>query len=252
MSEHPSSPGDRRPPAIFDLADEETAKYRSLSSFAVLGLLGGLLSPLALFSPLLWLLPLAAAAVSAFALWQIADQAPNLVGRKTALTGLLLGVTFLVAAPADIAVYRYFVRHEAQEFAATWIDALCNHQIYRAHYLTTDPKRRMPTDGPLTDFYRQNESARRMLTAFTDDPVVRVLYALGKKADVRYYRTVDEGSTESGDWVQATYAVTYEDEQQRKKTFFVNLAMGCTVDSGTGRRDWTMGRIEGGVRPPGW
>ena len=57
------------------------------------------------------------------------SQAPNLVGRKAALVGLLLGVTFLVAAPADDGVYRYFIRREARDFAAKWIEDVRNGDV---------------------------------------------------------------------------------------------------------------------------
>ena len=59
---------------MFDAADEEVARYRALSSLAVAGLLAGLLSPLAMFASVLWLLPLAAVVLSGAG--AVADRDP--------------------------------------------------------------------------------------------------------------------------------------------------------------------------------
>ena len=128
------SNSDRSPP-MFDAADEEVARYRALSSLAVAGLLAGLLSPLAMFAPVLWLVPLAAVVLSGLALRRIAARWPELVGRPAALAGLMLGVAFLVAAPVDDLVYRYFLRQQARQFAEIWIDAVRHGEVYKAHQL---------------------------------------------------------------------------------------------------------------------
>ena len=100
---------------MFDAADEEVARYRAVSSLALAGLLVGLLSPLAMFTEALWFVPLAALVLSGLALRRIAVRAPDLVGRPAALAGLLLGVAFLVAAPVDDLVYRYYLRQQARQ-----------------------------------------------------------------------------------------------------------------------------------------
>ena len=76
------------------------------------------------------------------ALWQIAVQAPNLVGRKAALAGLLLGVTFAVAVPTDTGLYRYFIRREARQFAAQWIEDVRNGDVLAAHRVVAGCPRR--------------------------------------------------------------------------------------------------------------
>ena len=119
---------------MFDAADEEVARYRAVSSLAVAGLLAGLLSPLAMFAAVLWLVPLAAVVLSGLALRRIAARRPDLVGRPAALAGLMLGTVFLVAAPVDDLVYRYFLRQQARQFAEIWIDAVRHGDVYKAHH----------------------------------------------------------------------------------------------------------------------
>ena len=66
---------------MFDLADELNPRaIAASSSFAVAGLLAGLLSPLAMFYTMPIVFPVAAVITSALALRQIAVQAPNLAG----------------------------------------------------------------------------------------------------------------------------------------------------------------------------
>ena len=244
---------------MFDLADEETASYRGLSSFAVIALAAGLLSPLDMFYATPIVFPIVAVIASALALRQIAIQAPNLTGRKAALAGLFLGLVFLIAAPADAWVYRYYLRREARQFAGAWIEDVREGKVYQAHDLMIDPKKRVPPDVPpdmtlekyYADYYSRSDYQRRMLPPFIDKPLVRTLFALGKSAEYRVYETAEEGSEGANDFVKLIYAVTFTEEKQ-KKTFFISFGMTRSIDRTTGRCEWTIGRVDGPERPPGW
>ena len=237
---------------MFDAADEDVARYRALSSLAVAGLLAGLLSPLAMFASVLWLVPLAAVAFSSLALWRIANRSLNLVGRPAALVGLMLGAAFFVAPPVDDLVYRYYLRRQARQFAEIWIDAVRHGEVYQAHHLMVDPKHRQPLESKLADFYVHSETWRRLLNEFVKEPAIRTLFALGPAAEIRYYETADEGRQDVNDFVRQVYAVTYLDEEKQRKSFFIMLLMQRSVDSSSGRAGWTLIRVNGGVRPPGW
>ncbi len=243
---------DRPSHYVFDAADEEVAGYHALSSLAVAGLLAGLLSPLAMFAAVLWLLPLTAVVLSWLALRRIAARRPDLVGRPAALTGLLLGATFLVAAPVDDLVYRYFLRQQARQFAEIWIDAVRHGEVYKAHHLMIPPKQRPPLENEPADFYRRNPTQRRTLNLFVSEPTMRTLFALGQAAEIRLYETAAQGSEGSLDFVQQTYAVTYPDERNQPKSFFITLLMQRSVDTNSSRAAWTLVHVDGGVRPPGW
>jgi hypothetical protein len=237
---------------MFDAADEEVTRYRALSALAVVALLAGLLSPLAMFAAMFWLVPLAAVVLSGLALWRVATCSADLVGHRAAFVGLMLGAAFLVAAPVDDLVYRYCLRRQARQFAEIWIDAVRHGEVYKAHHLMIDPKRRQPLEDKLADFYLHNENSRRMLNGFVKEPAVRTLFALGTTAEIRFYDTAAEFHEEGYDFVQQTYAVTYPDERKRPKSFFINLLAQRSVDAGSGRAGWTLKRVDGGVQPPGW
>jgi len=164
----------------------------------------------------------------------------------------MLGVALLVAAPVDDLVYRYFLRRQAREFAAMWIDAVRHGEVYKAHQLMLAPRQRLPSQDRLADYYRRAESARQMLNRFVKEPAMRTLFALGTAAAVRFYETDSVHHEDSSDVVEQTYAVTFPDERKEPETFFITLLMQRSVDSGSRRAGWTLVRVDGGVRPAGW
>jgi hypothetical protein len=239
---------DRPSPHKFESADEEVARYRALSSLALVGLLAGLLSPLAMFSSLLWLVPLAAMVVSGLALRRIAARRSDLVGRPAALAGLVLGVTFLVAAPVSDMLYRHFLRQQARQFAQIWIDAVRQGDKFKAHHLMIEPGRRLPLESNLAVYYAKKPQWQRMLDEFCKEPAMKLLFALGPKAEIRFYETAAEGRTDIYDVVKQTYAVTYEDAEKQQKTFFITLVLQRSVNTGSRQANWTLAGVEG---PPG-
>ena len=164
----------------------------------------------------------------------------------------MLGVTFLVAVPVDDFVFRYFLRQQARQFAEIWIDAVRHGEVYKAHHLMVDPKQRLPLENKLAEFYVHSETWQRMLKDFVKEPTIRTLFALGPRAEIRFYETAAEGREDIYDLVRQTYAVTYEDEDKQRKSFFITLLLHRSVDTGSGRASWTLYRVTGGIRPPGW
>ena len=78
---------------------EALASYRAPSVLAIVALLFGIASPLALVAPLLMAVPLVGAVLALFALAKIAASSGQLVGRSAALWGLGLAVACAVASP---------------------------------------------------------------------------------------------------------------------------------------------------------
>ena len=81
--------------------EADVARYRPFCGLAIVGLLVGLLSALAILDPLLWFLPVLGVVLSAVALRRVAAADPPLVGRTAAVAGLGLSVAFAVAGPTD-------------------------------------------------------------------------------------------------------------------------------------------------------
>ena len=157
------------------------ARYHPLSSLAVAGLVLGLLSALAVLGPLLWIIPAAGAVTSGVALWRIGRPTVLMAGRRLAQCGLLLSIMFGTMVQADALVYRFLVRREARQFAATWFGYLLARppQPQKAYQLTLPPRARQPLDEQLGGFYRRNPHQRQSLDDYLQTPLVRKLLALG-------------------------------------------------------------------------
>lgn len=235
---------------ITDPQDAELAVYRALSGQAVLGLIFGLLAPLAMIDPMLWAIPIVGAIFSWRALRRIKNNSPALVGRKMALIGLTLSLLFLAAAPADLVVYRRMVCDEARQFSALWFKYLTQDEPHKAHQLTVSPESRQPLDGHLWDFYRTESRLRRALRGYVEVPLIRTMLALGPRAQVRFYQTTGQTRENNSDKVDQLYAVTYEEGGERK-SFFVLVRME-RLKLSRGGAGWRITETEGGIRPEGW
>jgi len=220
-----------------------------LSGWAVAGLIFGLLAPVAVIDPMLWLVPPVGIVLSGLALRQIARRAPETLGRKAALWGLTLSIFFGTAAPANWFGYRWMVRREARQFASAWFEFLIHDQPHKAYQLTRHPKYRQPLGDELWEFYRGDPRWEGQLIAYVDRPLVHTLLALGEKAQVRYYETAQEDYTGQNAEVFQVYAVTYDDGGE-KKTFFVALKME-RIKLESGGANWRLASTKHDLMPKG-
>ncbi|MGA2061509.1 MAG: hypothetical protein ABSG67_13585 [Thermoguttaceae bacterium] len=251
---------DIRQPRVTEQTDEQVAEYRSISGWAVAGLIMGLLSPLALADPLLWAAPIAAGMVCIRAFGQIKQNAPAMIGRKAALVGLWLAVFSLTAAYSDWVYFRWRIRDEARQAALFWFDLLAKDRPELAFQLTVVPRLRHALDDRIWEFYVDSENNKiKWFTDFknyiapgktAESPnLVRTLMALGDSAEVRYLGTIDQFYVESQYIVDQVYAVTFV-ESGEKKTFFVTVRLARHSASGE-RAAWRIVYAQGGVDQSG-
>jgi hypothetical protein len=235
---------------ITDPQDAEYAAYRPLAVQAVVGLLFGLSAPLALLDPAFWLAPVIGLFFCTWALRRIKRGEAAPTGRKLAWAGLALSLLFLVAAPTDWLVYRRIVRNEAQQFSMLWFRYLTHGAPQKAHQLTVPPQSRQPLGENLWSFYGKNARMRKTLEGYVELPLVRTLLALGPRAMVRFYETAGQSHGGNDDVVESVFAVTYEDEGE-KKSFFVNV-QAYRTELADGSAGWRILNAGGGVKPEGW
>jgi hypothetical protein len=235
---------------ITDPQDAEYAAYRALAVQAIVGLLFGLLAPLAMLSEWLWAMPALGLFFSSWALRRLKRDPEALTGRKLAWVGLSISLLFAVAAPTDWLVYRRAVSNEARQFADLWFRYVTHDEPQKAHQLTVPPSARQPLGDNLWGFYGNNPRAQRDLEGYVRSPLARTLLALGPRARVRFYKTIGQSHEDSDDLVEMVYAVTYEEESE-KKSFFVDVQALRTQQS-DGSAGWRIVQTGGGVKPPGW
>ena len=105
-------------------ASAETISYRPVSKLAVAAAVLGVLSSLAITTPLLWVLPLAGTAIAVVGLADVMRLGAEKAGRAAALVGLALSVGFGVQAVTASLVTRSIMERRAQGVAHAWLDAL--------------------------------------------------------------------------------------------------------------------------------
>lgn len=235
---------------ITDSQDAEMASYRPLAVQAVLGLIFGLLSPLAMVDPMLWAIPVLGLFFSYWALRRIKKSSQAMIGWKIAIAGFMFSLLFLAAAPSDWLYYRWMVSQEARQFAALWFKYVVQDEPTKAHQLTAAPQTRQPLDNKLWAYYRGNVRQRRELENYVKSPAVRTLLALGARAQVRFYQTAGQARNNDNDQVEQIFAVTYEEGGERK-SFFVLVRM-LRMKLKSGGAEWRILGAEAGIRPEGW
>ncbi len=190
----------------------EAAEYRSLSPVAILGLVLGLLSPLALVTPFLMPLPVVAVLLSWIAARSIRKSPETKAGFGLALAGLGLSVAVLGAIYARGYVATILQQSAAERVAAQFLKRLRSGDIAGAYDLKQEHHKRLPTAEAAAIFYEANEEAAQQLAEFADNPAVRCLASgddpkilrrlevqklrYGKFATGIVYRTSEEGAAE--------------------------------------------------------
>jgi len=183
---------------------------------------------------------------SGWALRRIRND-PALAGRRMALAGLTLSLLMAAAAPSDWLFYRWKVRAEARQFSDLWFRCLTQDEPQKAYQLTVPPAFRQPLNYSLWAYYRNNDKSRMGLENYVKTPLVRTLLAMGPKALVRFYDTAGQTRDNDNDVVELLYAVTYEEEGQKKSFLVMVQSMRTQVSDGTA--GWRILQAGGGVQP---
>ena len=222
--------------------DADIVQYHALSGLAVAGLVLGLLSVFALLAPMLWMVPGLGAIVSGAALWRIRRHAPALAGRRLAQCGLLLSIALGVAVPVDGLVYRRLLRNEARLFAALWFEHLRQGESRAGLPVGVVPHPAPAAGRRPARLLRARSAPREALEKYVKTPLVRTLLALGPKATVRYYGSPRQESTDEGDMVDLTYAISFA-QPEGQTTLFAELGL-AHVKLEHGQIDWQVVRAE--------
>lgn len=235
-------------------AEDDLARYRSVSSKSVCALALGLLSTLAVTSPLLWIIPALGSIVSVLALREIRERHDILSGRNVALLGLTLSLLIGTATVSRYLTRTWWLRGEAQQVSQLWFQLLAEGEPHKAHQLTVGPLSRQPLDESLWDYYRTAPKASEAIGTFVDDPLVRAMLDLRGSGQVRYWATVEQisqGATRLSlgtDQFRQIYCVTFSDDSG-KTSFFVELVSERTIDHASRQSGWQILNYSGGVDP---
>ena len=246
------SANDHKPAHLAESPDSQAfTQYRSVCGLAIVGLLFGLLSPLALIDPAGWLVPLVAIIICWTAILRIRRHYTIMIGRKAAICGLVIAVLSGTTAVSQWFSHRSFVERQAREVATAWFALLADDQPLKAHQLNLIPAKRKPLDGDLLGVYQHGPKSREDLDEFLKKPLVRTILALGKKADIRFYMCEGMWGPLGKENVKEIYSISFDDENGKRKTFFASVLLRRFPPKQHNEINWVVAEIKGGIQPPG-
>jgi energy-coupling factor transporter transmembrane protein EcfT len=204
-------------------AEEES--YSRLSVPAIFSAVFGLGTFLVFFSPWFFFMGVTALLLSFSALWTISRSGGNVAGRTFAFFGLGSALTAVVAAAVFWACYQYAVRSEADKFFRLWFAAVRQQNLPAAkEFQRFYPYRSKAGDAE--SWWKEqyaDRNAHYAVHQFAENKLLRVLLALGSKAQVTYYKMSGFHSTGDDDTVSVVYAVTFPSAAGGAETFFVKM-----------------------------
>ncbi|MFM8893115.1 MAG: hypothetical protein ACKOTB_16120 [Planctomycetia bacterium] len=167
-------------------ATSDIMGYRPVSRLAVAACLAGVLSSLALTTPMLWALPLVGIALAVVGLADVTRAGAEKAGRGLALAGLALSVGFGCQAVASAVVTDWITRSRVESVVHAWLDALHEDRLAEAQSML-DPgllPRDQPGPGapmPL-DHDHQHDHDHADEKSITSLPAVAAAIGCGKSA----------------------------------------------------------------------
>lgn len=237
-----------------DTAESNVIEYRSLSPLAVLATAAAVASIIGFLGGLIgffgWLMAVLGLLLGVLALVRLRNSDPPPIGKRAAWFAVALAGFMLVGAPSEWITRRYLFDYEAREFALQWFNHLRQGEPLKAHQFTVTPGRRLPFDENLAQAYAPDTPLRNDFNEFMERPEIKALLALGKDAQVRYYETVEQRPAYDIRRLSQMYAITYEDENGEKKTYFMVLTIDRYPLRMIGLSDWVIIDMQGGICPP--
>lgn len=218
---------------------ERLPQYRSISSFAILALLFGLASPLAMTSPLLLIVPLVAVFLALFALRQIAANAEILSGRGPALIGLFLGVAMLVYPPVRQWTRYELLKGHAQELAEAFLDLLQQGKLEEAHQLSQLKFVVPGPDSPPDQLANADKITPEDFDKFRETQSIKDIEAINSKFTYRFDAVELTPIEGEGDHFMLRYQLVPESTSS-KRPFPMWISISRTKDLRTGEPMWKI------------
>lgn len=219
----------------FSDGGEGEVVYRPISRFAVFALLLGILSALALISPLMWVVPLVAIGIAVTALRITSSRSKEVAGRSLALAGLILAMLFGTWAPTRQFSRDWMLRSRSQQFSQHWLDLVRQNRLEEAHQLHLPHRSRLPDNASLKSYYSLEGTPQKDFIEFFNSPALQKLISAGEQVKVKL-RESDLFRNETdmkSDSVNLRYQLLWEENGEQKSLFFtVTMARTSQLDSG--------------------
>jgi hypothetical protein len=245
MSAPAVSPPERLSPQRRHPDDETVARYSAVSRPAILALFLGLASALALVSPILVIVPLAAAATAVVALRQISSSGAQYSGRWSATVGLCLAMLFAGWGLSREWTRQARLQEQARQFAEEWLQLVRDGKLQRAHQYMNPPGARLSSDAAIAEFYRTDaEAGEVMKSLFANEPL-KTLSSMRSNGSVEFRALAGQSRRGFSDDVILQYTVRKSDSAEAVPLWITATRV---VDSISKNPGWRIGRAMG--EPP--
>ncbi len=222
---------------------ETSHEYRAPQPLAILTLLLGCLSFLALFRTTLWVFPVVALVLGVVSLRSLAAN-PERIGRKAAWLGMLLAAFFLTWAATYHYVREAWLVSHARQYADSWLDLLKQQELKEAHQLHVSRGKRAEAGSSLEDFYKKQRYAQSDFESFYDKEPLKEVVQFAPHAQFVFDSSRDRVSDVHTERIVLRYLARYE-EQGKTKEMPLRLLMLRTIDLSTGDYYWEVEGIAG-------
>jgi hypothetical protein len=181
-----STPSSAESTSVGVVGLDDDSNYRSPSVLAIISLVLGVVAPVALFAPLLLVIPIAAGLLALLAIRQINTSDGMMVGRAAACLGLALAIASIAAATARSTVTDKLLARQASVIANEWVQLLQAGDVEKAFELTTTSRQPPPKAPPGAP--EPEAPAVPPIENFRQDPVVHFLLDHAQEARVTFVR----------------------------------------------------------------
>jgi hypothetical protein len=224
-----------------DVVPAEAAQLveaRSPHFLAVLTLVLGLLSFLALFHPWLVIVPLLTLAFGISALWSLAAN-PEKIGRQAVFVGMTLAMFFGTWAPVRTWARQYHLVGIARTYADSWVELVRQQKKREAHQLHMIKIQRVPQGESVEEYYRKMPYVQMELDRFFGTEPLRSLLTLPSDARIEFERQTEFTTERHSDTVALRYVARFEDKGRQRETPF-RVFMKRILDNDSGEYVWSV------------
>jgi hypothetical protein len=227
-----------------DIPAAELYEYRSPQPLAVLALVLGILSFLAVFRTLFWIVPLVAVILGATALWLLSAD-PEKIGRKAAICGMALALFFGAWGPSRYFSRQWWLSGQARVCADAWLELVQQKKLREAHQLHISQAQRAGERVTLDEFYRTNTYARSDYNTFFGSEPLKSFSELAGRAQIAFEQTDGYETDVNADIVTVRYRVTV-DQDGRENSLPIHLVMRREPLPGTADFQWLVESVRQG------
>lgn len=227
--------------------ETEVIRYQAVEPMAVISLIFGLLSIVAVFDIVGCFFVAPTIIFGLLSLTRIKHRSEAFIGRKAALFGIVFALLFCSTGVARRVTAEYLIRQQASTIGREFLELIANDQPELAFQWTLTPNQRCHSNKEIWAFYNADAQMAERLRKFTSKEGVRALLAIGHDAKIYPVGRPIYTFTTGSESINHVYAIDFKSEGKAKTFFFAVLLRRTLTDKSV--HTWRVVDYVGGVDP---